>query len=95
MDSGVARVAIDLEKYPEELEARLGKSREMMRIVLNKAKSDPRRIVLSEGENEKMIRAAYQLSEERLARPILLGNQGVIAAKAAALLLDLTTTPPT
>ena len=89
MESGVARVSIDLEKYPEELEARLGKSREMMRIVLNKAKSDPRRIVLSEGENEKMIRAAYQLSEERLARPILLGNQEVIAAKAAAMLLDM------
>lgn len=89
METGVARVAIDLEKYPEQLEARLGKSREMMRIVLNKAKSDPRRIVLSEGENEKMIRAAYQLAEERLARPILLGNQSVIAAKAAAMLLDM------
>ena len=60
-----------MEKYPEQLEARLGKSREMMRIVFNKAKNDPRRIVLSEGEQEKMIRAAYQLAEERIAKPIL------------------------
>ncbi|MDQ2686939.1 MAG: NADP-dependent malic enzyme, partial [Armatimonadota bacterium] len=89
IESGVARAQIDMEKYPEVLEARLGKSREMMRIVFNKAKSDPKRIVLSEGEHEKMIRAAYQLAEERIARPILLGNVQVIAEKAAAMLLDL------
>ncbi len=89
MNSGVARVQIDMRKYPELLEARLGKSREMMRIVFNKAKADPKRIVLSEGEHEKMIRAAYQLAQERIAKPVLLGNAQVIAAKAAAMLLDL------
>jgi malate dehydrogenase (oxaloacetate-decarboxylating)(NADP+) len=89
MESGVARVPLNMEKYPEELEARLGKSREMMRIVFNKAKSDPKRIVLSEGEHEKMIRAAYRLVDERIAQPILLGNAEIIAAKAAAMLLDL------
>ncbi len=88
-ESGVARVQVDPQKYPELLEARLGKSREMMRIVFNKAKADPKRIVLSEGENEKMIRAAYQLAEERIARPVLLGNAQAIAAKAAAMLLNL------
>ena len=89
MESGVARVQVDPRRYPELLEARLGKSREMMRIVFNKAKADPKRIVLSEGEHEKMIRAAYQLAEEGIARPILLGNAQAIAAKAAALLLNL------
>ena len=89
MESGVARIQIDMQKYPELLEARLGKSREMMRIVFNKAKADPKRIVLAEGEQEKMIRAAYQLAEERIARPVLLGNAQVIAAKAAAMLLNL------
>ena len=88
-ESGVARVQVDPQKYPELLEARLGKSREMMRIVFNKAKADPKRIVLAEGENEKMIRAAYQLAEERIARPVLLGNAQVIAAKSAAMLLNL------
>jgi len=61
MESGAARTEIDLEAYEEELEARLGKSREMMRVVLNKAKSDPKTVALAEGENEKMIRAAYQI----------------------------------
>ncbi len=55
MESGAARVDMDLEEYEEELEARLGKSREMMRVVLNKAKSDPKTVALAEGENEKMI----------------------------------------
>jgi malate dehydrogenase (oxaloacetate-decarboxylating)(NADP+) len=89
MESGVARVQLDLEQYREQLEARLGKSREMMRIVFNKAKTDPKRIVLAEGEHEKMIRAAQQLVEERLARPILLGDETVIARKAAEMQVEL------
>jgi malate dehydrogenase (oxaloacetate-decarboxylating)(NADP+) len=89
MESGVARLTLDLDRYREQLEARLGKSREMMRTVFNKAKSDPRRIVLSEGEHEKMIRAAHDLVEQRIARPVLLGNRGAIARKAAAITIDL------
>ncbi|MEM4780245.1 MAG: phosphate acyltransferase, partial [Halalkalicoccus sp.] len=56
------------------LEARLGKSREMMRVVLNKARSDPKRVALAEGEDEKMIRAAFQMQEEGIARPVLIGD---------------------
>jgi len=78
MDSGVARHSVDLEEYRERLEARLGKSREMMRVVLNKAKSDPKRVALAEGDNEKMIRAAYQLEEEGIADPVLLGDRETI-----------------
>lgn len=89
MESGVAKTRLDIEKYREQLEARLGKSREMMRIVFNKAKTAPKRIVLAEGEHEKMIRAAYQLAEERLAFPILLGNSDVIASRAAEIPLEL------
>ncbi|WP_058367655.1 NADP-dependent malic enzyme [Haloparvum sedimenti] len=74
MDSGAARTAVDPEGYRERLEARLGKSREMMRVVLNKAKSEPKRIALAEGTDEKMIRAAYQLSEQGIAEPVLLGD---------------------
>lgn len=78
VDTGVARTDIDTDSYPETLEARLGKSREMMRIVLNKAKSDPKRVTLAEGTDEKMIRAAYQLQEEGIAEPVLLGNKAEI-----------------
>ena len=89
MESGVARVQLDLNSYREKLEARLGKSREMMRIVFNKAKADPRCILLAEGEHEKMIRAALELSDERIAIPILLGDPEVIAKRAASMHLDL------
>jgi malate dehydrogenase (oxaloacetate-decarboxylating)(NADP+) len=89
MESGVARITLDLDRYREQLEARLGKSREMMRIVFNKAKSAPKRIILAEGEHEKMIRAAHDLVEERLAVPVLLGNREVIARKAEALQIDM------
>ncbi|WP_138007389.1 NADP-dependent malic enzyme [Halalkalirubrum salinum] len=81
-DSGVARKDIDREAYAERLEARLGKSRELMRVVLNKAKSDPKRIALAEGTDEKMIRAAYQLQEQAIADPILLGDAEEIDATA-------------
>ena len=74
VQSGAARKEIDLQAYPERLEARLGKSREMMRVVLNKAKSDPKRVVLAEGHDDKMIRAAYQLVEQGIAEPVLLGD---------------------
>jgi len=74
IESGAARKEIDTTDYVEKLEARLGKSREMMRVVLNKAKSDPKRVVLAEGHDEKMIRAAYQLVEQGIAEPVLIGD---------------------
>ncbi|HMA36649.1 MAG TPA: NADP-dependent malic enzyme [Chloroflexia bacterium] len=89
MESGVARQTLDLDHYREQLEARLGKAREMMRIVFNKAKRDPRRIILAQGEHDKMIRAAHQLVEEGLARPILLGSPARIAARAEALQVSI------
>ena len=76
--SGCARREIDPDVHREQLEARLGKSREMMRVVLNKAKSDPKRVVLAEGDDKKMVRAAYQLADQGIATPVLIGDQGEI-----------------
>jgi malate dehydrogenase (oxaloacetate-decarboxylating)(NADP+) len=90
MESGAARISLNLDRYREQLEARLGKSREMMRTVFNKAKTDPKRIVLSEGEHEKMIRAAHDLVDQRIAQPILLGSREAIERKAAMIPVDLT-----
>ncbi|MFD1513719.1 NADP-dependent malic enzyme [Halomarina rubra] len=87
-DSGAARKELDMERYVERLEARLGKSREMMRVVLNKAKSDPKRVVLAEGEDEKMIRAAAQVIEQGIAHPILLGERETIESRADELGLE-------
>ncbi|MFC7141839.1 NADP-dependent malic enzyme [Halosimplex aquaticum] len=88
MESGAARDEIDPDAYVERLEARLGKSREMMRIVLNKAQTDPKRLALAEGANEKIIRAAYQLDEEGIAEPVLIGNRTTIERKVDGLGLD-------
>jgi malate dehydrogenase (oxaloacetate-decarboxylating)(NADP+) len=88
MDSGCARKNIDSEKYVERLEARLGKSREMMRVVLNKAKSEPKRVVLGEGDDEKMIRAAYQLVEQGIAEPVLIGDRETVWQTSQELGLD-------
>jgi malate dehydrogenase (oxaloacetate-decarboxylating)(NADP+) len=75
IESGCARRELALDPYVERLEARLGKGREMVRVILNKAKNDPRRIVLAEGHDEKMIRAAYQLTDQGIAVPVLLGDR--------------------
>jgi malate dehydrogenase (oxaloacetate-decarboxylating)(NADP+) len=88
IESGCARHDLDLEAYTERLEARLGKSREMMRVVLNKAKSEPKRVVLAEGDDEKMIRAAYQLTDQGIAEPILLGDREEIWAQMEELGLN-------
>jgi malate dehydrogenase (oxaloacetate-decarboxylating)(NADP+) len=85
IESGVAQGPLDEAKYRERLEARQGKSREMMRIVFNKARAHPKRIVLADGEHEKIIRAARRLADDRIAHPILLGNAERIRNVAADL----------
>jgi malate dehydrogenase (oxaloacetate-decarboxylating)(NADP+) len=89
IESGAARLPLDVDRYREGLEVYLGKSRELMRIVYNKARLDPRRIVLAEGEHEKIIRAAHQLAVEGLAHPVLLGDPARIRRRAAELQVGL------
>jgi malate dehydrogenase (oxaloacetate-decarboxylating)(NADP+) len=88
VESGAARRRVNAAEYVEGLEARLGKSREMMRVVLNKAKSEPKRVALAEGADEKMIRAAYQLVEQGIADPVLIGDEEEIARTAGRLGLE-------
>jgi len=90
MDSGVARRPIeDMAKYIEHLEALQGRSKEIMRNLINKAKSDPKRVVFPEGDNEKILRAVHILIEEGIAKPILIGEEVEIKAKIAEMGLDL------
>jgi malate dehydrogenase (oxaloacetate-decarboxylating)(NADP+) len=90
METGVARVPIkDFEAYRDSLEARLGKSREVMRFFIHKAKSEPKRIVFPEGEEDKILRAAQQIIDEGIAKPILLGGRTFIKQRIAELGLDL------
>ncbi len=90
MESGVARQPIkDIEAYKDALEARLGKSREVMRVFIHKAQSAPKRIVFPEGEEEKILRAAQIILDDKIAKPILLGNVAAIQQHIAELDLDL------
>ncbi len=81
METGVARIQIDLDSYRDQLEARLGRGREVMRSVIVRAKKDRKRIVFPEGEEVKILRAAERLVDEEIAKPILLGRPDVIRAR--------------
>jgi malate dehydrogenase (oxaloacetate-decarboxylating)(NADP+) len=93
MDSGVARMPIeDMAKYTESLEALQGKAKETMRLIINKAKCDPKKVVFPEGDNEKILKAAYAIIEEGIAQPILIGSKKKIQEKIAELGIDLNVT---
>jgi malate dehydrogenase (oxaloacetate-decarboxylating)(NADP+) len=81
MRTGVARLHVDLDDYRDQLSRRLGRTHEVMIAVRQRAKAAPKRIVFSEGEHEKIIRASYQLLEENMAYPILIGRPAIIQKK--------------
>ncbi|HMJ58791.1 MAG TPA: NADP-dependent malic enzyme, partial [Gemmatimonadales bacterium] len=80
--SGVAGRMIDVEEYRAELEARLGRARQVMRGLMTRAQQDPQRIVFPEGEEPRILRAARILADEGIAHPILLGDPDVIRRQA-------------
>src|SRR6266545_904288 len=80
--SGVAGRMIDVEEYRAELEARLGRARQVMRGLMTRAQQDPQRIVFPEGEDSRILRAARILADEGIAHPILLGDPDAIRRQA-------------
>jgi malate dehydrogenase (oxaloacetate-decarboxylating)(NADP+) len=79
MESGVALNPItDWDAYEEELLARLGNDNKMIRLITNRAKSDPKRIVFAEAEQLDVLKAAQIVYEEGIGFPILLGNKEII-----------------
>ena len=89
MATGVAQHPVNIQEYREELERRLGKAHEVMRAMIHKAQRDPKRIVFTEGEEGKILRACQILMDEKIAEPILLGNEARIQSKIAELRLSL------
>ncbi len=90
MDSGVAQVKIsDLDAYRNHLESLLGKSLEVMRGIITKARCCPKRIVFPEGENVKILRACNLIVKEGVAHPILLGRKEHIRNRIKELGLDI------
>ncbi len=90
VDSGIAREPIqDFSAYREHLESLLGKSREIMRVVINKAKKSPKRIVFPEGWEPKILRACQIIVDEEIAQPIVFGTEDYIKNMAKDLNVDL------
>jgi malate dehydrogenase (oxaloacetate-decarboxylating)(NADP+) len=86
-DTGVARKPItDWDAYREQLERMLGPSRKVMHFVVRKARNEsPKRIVFPEGEHDSIIRAARDIVDQKIAMPVLLGDEAVIRETAARL----------
>lgn len=73
--SGVARKIItDWDAYAEELHTRVGVDDKLLRNITNTAKSNPKRVVLADADNYKILRAAQIVKDECIATPILLGD---------------------
>jgi len=94
MDSGVAKKDItNWGSYVLELNKRLGLDNQLLRIIANKAKRDPKRIVFAEADNAKILKAASAIYDDGLAYPILLGNEKKINAIAEENNIDITDLP--
>ena len=79
MDSGVALNPItDWNEYEESLLERLGHDNKMVRLITNRAKRDPKRIVFAEADHLDVLKAAQIVHEEGIGFPILLGDKDVI-----------------
>jgi malate dehydrogenase (oxaloacetate-decarboxylating)(NADP+) len=80
-ETGVAQQPIeDYGAYRHRLESMLGRSRGLMHEIYSQARRSPKRIVFPEGDQEKIIRAAKILIDEKLAHPILLVRREEIAS---------------
>jgi malate dehydrogenase (oxaloacetate-decarboxylating)(NADP+) len=75
IESGVAqKVIADKDAYVVELNKRLGLDNQLMRVLGNKARRDPKRLLFAEADNQKILKAASILYDEGIAYPILLGD---------------------
>ena len=79
IDSGVAKEPIeDWDRYKETLEKRLGNIQKMVRLLHDRAKASPKRLVFAEADQMDVLKAAQIVYEEGIAHPILLGDKKII-----------------
>ena len=88
--SGIATRPIqDIDSYRQSLERFVYRSGPSMRPVLDAAKRQPKRVIFAEGEDERVLRAAQTLVDEKLAIPVLIGGSEAIGKRVCALGLRL------
>ena len=86
MESGVAAAPIkDWDKYQEELHARTGSDKKIVRLIISQAKSNLQRVVFAEGDELDVLKAAQLVHEEGIAIPILLGDEEYIREMMATI----------
>ncbi len=94
VESGVAQKQIaNWDAYQVELNKRLGLDNQLIRVIGNKARRDPKRLVFAEADNQKILKAASILYDDGIAYPILLGDPGKINRIAEENNIDLTDIP--
>jgi malate dehydrogenase (oxaloacetate-decarboxylating)(NADP+) len=82
MATGVAKKPIvDFAAYNERLSRFVFRSGFIMKPLMHAAKSDPRRVVYADGEDERVLRAVQTVIEEGIAKPILIGRPDVIVSR--------------
>jgi malate dehydrogenase (oxaloacetate-decarboxylating)(NADP+) len=90
MDTGVARRPIvDMKAYRAELSARRDPVAALMQTIFDRVRSEPKRVVFAEGEEEQVIRAALAFVNEGLGRAVLVGREARVMETAAAAGLEL------
>ena len=76
METGVAQRPVkDIDAYKRELAARLDPTSGSLQMILDKVRSNPRRVVFAEGEDDRVIRAAIQFRNAGYGEPILIGRE--------------------
>jgi malate dehydrogenase (oxaloacetate-decarboxylating)(NADP+) len=94
MDSGIAKQPIaNWDNYINNLNKRLGLDNQVMRVIGNKARRDPKRIVFAEADNVKILKAAQIVFDEGIGYPMLLGDEKRIQRIAAENGIDLESLP--
>jgi malate dehydrogenase (oxaloacetate-decarboxylating)(NADP+) len=94
IESGVAQRPIaDWSAYADELNKRLGLDNQLLRVIGSKARGNPKRVVFSDADNIKILKAAQIVYDDGVAYPILLGDQKKIYEIAAANNIDLVDLP--
>ncbi|APY11248.1 NADP-dependent malic enzyme [Seonamhaeicola sp. S2-3] len=86
MDTGVAKSPItDWEDYQDVLRERLGSDNKMVRLLIDRAKQNPKRVVFAEADHLDVLKAAQIVHEEGIAKPILLGRKETIEGLMASI----------
>ncbi len=90
METGVARKTIDIEKYREELAYRQGQGQQVRYYIMHQAQTAKpnKRIAFGEGEEQKIIRAAYQVEHDDIADTILIGDPKIVHEQIKAIGLE-------